>query len=92
MPDTDIHVDVTLDASGMLCPMPIYKASLALKKMADGEVLELIATDPGSPADVEAMARQRGDTLLRVDEGEGRWTFYIRKGGQSTTTSEPSPA
>ena len=43
-----VHVDETLDCTGLLCPMPIIKTQQAIKKLASGQVLEMIATDPGS--------------------------------------------
>lgn len=70
----------TLDTSGLLCPLPVYKAAMALGRLEDGQVLQLICTDPGSLEDIPAMARQRGDTLLAsAEEGETQ-TFWIAKG------------
>lgn len=80
---TQDAVTRTLDTSGMLCPLPVYKAALALKTMAPGEILELICTDPGSLADVPAMARQRGDRIVETTEQDGRQTFLIEKGAAS---------
>ena len=70
----------TLDTSGALCPLPVYKAALALKPLAPGEVLELICTDPGSLADIPAFARERGDTLLEVEDTGEKQVFWIEKG------------
>jgi tRNA 2-thiouridine synthesizing protein A len=70
----------TLDTSGLLCPLPVYKAAMALGKLEPGQVLRLVCTDPGSLADIPAMARQRGDALLGIaDEGDSQ-TFWIQKG------------
>lgn len=74
------NVTTTLDTSGLLCPLPVYKASLVLTKLEPGQVLELICTDPGSVADIPALARQRGDTLLDIDERDGKQIFLIQKG------------
>jgi cysteine synthase len=75
------NITVTLDCSGLLCPLPVYKAGIALNRLSGGETLELICTDPGSLEDIPAMARQRGDTLLSAaDEGE-RQVFVLQKGG-----------
>lgn len=77
---THIDVTATLDTTGLLCPLPVYKAALALKELNTGEVLRLICTDPGSLEDIPAMARQRGDALLGVDDrGVQQW-FWIKKG------------
>jgi tRNA 2-thiouridine synthesizing protein A len=70
----------TLDTSGLLCPLPVYKAALALKPMEPGEVLELICTDPGSLADIPAFTRQRGDRLLNMDDRGATQVFWIEKG------------
>jgi len=74
-------VDVRLDCRGLLCPLPVYKAGLALNRMAPGEVLELTTTDPGSIADVPALARQRGDRLVSSSAGDGIQVFLVEKGG-----------
>ena len=77
---THIDVTVTLDTTGLLCPLPVYKAALALKELNTGEVLRLICTDPGSLEDIPAMARQRGDALLGVDDRGAQQWFWIKKG------------
>lgn len=74
-------VEVTdLDCSGLLCPLPVYKAALVLNKLDKGEVLRLVTTDPGALRDIPAMARQRGDTLVEVVEEDGKQVFVLRKG------------
>ncbi len=70
----------TLDTSGLLCPLPVYKAGMVLGKMQTGEVLQLICTDPGSLEDIPAMARQRGDTLLASEDNGATQVFWIGKG------------
>ena len=87
-PITDHHpagVDITetLDCSGLLCPLPVYKAALVLGRLADGDVLRLITTDPGALEDIPAMARQRGDTLLGFEKDDTTQVFFVRKGGTS---------
>lgn len=74
-------VTMTLDCSELLCPLPVYKAGVALGRLAAGDTLELICTDPGSLADIPAMARQRGDTLLSSTVDGPRQIFLVRKGG-----------
>jgi tRNA 2-thiouridine synthesizing protein A len=73
-------IDEKLDTSGLLCPLPVYKASTVLSRMEPGQVLELVCTDPGSLADIPALARQRGDILRNVEEQPGRQVFLIEKG------------
>ena len=70
----------TLDTSGLLCPLPVYKAALALGRLETGQVLRLVCTDPGSLADIPAMARQRGDILLDTHDEDNQQTFWIQKG------------
>ena len=69
-----------LDTSGLLCPLPVYKAALALSRLEIGQVLQLICTDPGSLEDIPAMARQRGDVLVATAEEGGVQKFWIEKG------------
>ena len=70
----------TLDCSGLLCPLPVYKAALELGKLEAGQVLELICTDPGSLEDIPALARQRGDKLVAVEERGDTQVFWLEKG------------
>jgi tRNA 2-thiouridine synthesizing protein A len=77
---TETPIAVTVDCSDLLCPLPVYKAGIALNRMEPGEVLELICTDPGSLEDIPALARQRGDRLLSTDDRGGRQVFLLEKG------------
>ena len=74
--------DSILDTSGLLCPLPVYKAAMVLNRMEDGQVLELICTDPGSLEDIPAMTRQRGDVLLRANDRGDTQIFWIAKGAR----------
>lgn len=83
MPDTttgDIDIASTLDTSGLLCPLPVYKAALALKGLEPGQVLELICTDRGSLEDIPAMTRQRADVLIGAEDRGDTQVFWIAKG------------
>ena len=70
----------TLDTSGLLCPLPVYKSAMVLGKLEPGQVLQLICTDPGSLEDIPAMARQRGDVLLHTEDAGDTQVFWIEKG------------
>jgi tRNA 2-thiouridine synthesizing protein A len=72
-----------LDCSGLLCPLPVSRAGLALDRLEPGDVLELVTTDPGSLEDIPALARQRGDTLLSFEDRGISQIFYLAKGGAS---------
>ncbi len=78
----DVDVNHDLDATGLLCPLPVYKAGLVLNKLAPGEVVRITCTDPGSLEDIPAMARQRGDELLGLEKRETTQVFWVEKGRQ----------
>ncbi len=73
--------DITkeLDASGLNCPMPILRAKKALKELQAGDVLRIIATDPGSVKDFEAFAKQTGNELLESTEEGESFVYLIKK-------------
>lgn len=73
------NFDQELDASGLNCPLPILRAKKALGGMGSGQVLRIIATDPGSVKDFEAFAKQTGNTLLSSGEEGGKFVFEIKK-------------
>ena len=73
------HFDQELDARNLNCPLPILRAKKALSKMESGQVLRIIATDPGSVKDFEAFAKQTGNVLLENKEGDGEYSFLIKK-------------
>ncbi len=76
---SDLKVVQTLDTSGLSCPMPVVKTKKAINAIEVGEILEMIATDPGSIPDMEAWARQTGHELMEShDEGE-KFRFLIKK-------------
>jgi len=77
---TSLQADATLDCRELLCPLPVYRAAMALDKLEEGQTLELICTDPGSLEDIPAMARQRGDTLLVAENRGTTQVFHIEKG------------
>lgn len=79
----EFEVAHSLDCQGLLCPLPIYKASMAMKQLSPGEVLEIICTDPGSLEDFPAFARQGGHQLLSSQDHDGQQKFHILKGGPS---------
>jgi tRNA 2-thiouridine synthesizing protein A len=74
-----IKEDQVLDCSGMLCPIPVVKTSKAIKELQSGQILKMIATDPGAPPDMEAWSRQTGNELLRSMEEDGKFIFYLKK-------------
>ncbi len=73
------NFDKELDASGLNCPLPILRAKKALAELDSGQVLHIIATDPGSVKDFEAFANQTGNELMESSENGGKFEFLIKK-------------
>lgn len=71
--------DQELDASGLNCPLPILRAKKTLNGMESGQILRVIATDPGSVKDFEAFAKQTGNELLDSSEEGGKYLFLLKK-------------
>ena len=76
---TETVHDRELDARGLNCPLPILRARKALNDMATGQVLRILATDPGSVKDFEAFAKQTGNALVAQSASGAEFTFFLRK-------------
>ena len=74
-----VQKDETLDAKGLMCPMPIVKLSKKIKEMQVGKVLELISDDVGSKEDVPAWCKRTGNKLVEMKEEGGAFYYYIEK-------------
>ncbi|TSA20248.1 MAG: sulfurtransferase TusA family protein [Betaproteobacteria bacterium] len=68
-----------LDARGLNCPLPILRAKKSLNDMTSGEMLKILATDPGSVKDFAAFAKQTGNELVSTAEAGGEYTFFMKK-------------
>ncbi len=68
-----------LDTKGLNCPLPILKLKRAIRDVAAGDVLQVLATDPGAVGDFEAFCRATGNQLVDWAETDGVFTFNIRK-------------
>lgn len=79
MDGTVLHEDKMLDCSGLLCPLPVIKVSKEIKAMQVGQILKMIATDKGAPADMDAWSRQTGNELLDSHQEDGKFVFFIRR-------------
>jgi len=75
---SDFKIDVELDCKGMFCPMPIIQLKKATKNMQPGQVLRLVATDPGSKRDVPAWAEKTVNEILESSEEDKEYTFIIK--------------
>lgn len=75
----DLQVDLRLDCKGLACPLPVIKTKQTIDKMTVGQILEMVATDPGSIPDMQAWSRKTGHELLEAKQEENLYIFYIRK-------------
>ena len=73
------HADQVLDCTGMACPLPVVKTSQAVKKMDLGQVLELLATDPGVEPDMKAWSRRTGNELISIGARDGVFHVLVRR-------------
>lgn len=76
---SDVKPDQVLDLKGLLCPMPVVKLSIAIKKLTSGQVIEGIATDPGVMADIPAWARTSGNDLVSIEQQGKEYHFIVKK-------------
>jgi TusA-related sulfurtransferase len=74
-----MHPDQELDTRGLNCPLPILKAKKALSTMESGQLLKVLATDPGSVRDFQAFARQTGHTLVEQTSGEREFVHVLKR-------------
>ncbi|GIN19379.1 MAG TPA: sulfurtransferase TusA family protein [Bacillus bacterium] len=68
-----------LDAKGLACPMPVVRVKKAINEMESGQILEVHATDKGSTNDLTAWAKSGGHELLKTEEENGVYKFWIKK-------------
>ena len=71
--------DKELDARGLNCPLPILRTKKSLSDMSSGQVLKILATDPGSVKDFQAFSKQTGNELLEQRHADGEFVFLMRK-------------
>jgi len=74
-----IRADLVYDARGLLCPLPIIRASEEIRKMTVGEVLEVISDDPGIQTDMPAWCRSAGHKLLDLVREGTDYRSFVRK-------------
>lgn len=77
MPTMEVHKE--LDTRGLNCPLPILKAKKALAEMQSGELLRVVATDPGSLRDFQAFAKQTGNELLEQQTLDKEFVHVLRR-------------
>ena len=76
---TMVSVDATVDARGLNCPMPIVKTAQAVKGLASGQVLEVLATDAGSVKDFAAWSKATGHEIVEQSVDGGVYRFVLRR-------------
>jgi tRNA 2-thiouridine synthesizing protein A len=74
-----MNFDKEIDARGLNCPLPILRTKKALTDLQSGQVLKVLATDPGSVKDFQTFTRQTGHQLLSHDESNKEFTFFMKK-------------
>ena len=74
-----MNFDKELDARGLNCTLPILRAKKALNEMQSGQVLKIVATDPGSVKDFQAFSKQTGNELLSHASAQKEFTFYLKR-------------
>jgi tRNA 2-thiouridine synthesizing protein A len=72
-------VDLTIDAKGQKCPMPVLLTSRGIKKIESGQIMVVEATDSGSRSDIPAWAKDTGNELLDQSAEDGVFRYVIRK-------------
>jgi len=77
--DGTVDFDKELDARGLSCPLPILKTKKSLNELTSGQVLKVVATDPGSVKDFDAFANQTGHALLSSTQQDKEFIFYMKK-------------
>ena len=77
--DGEVEFDQELDTRGLSCPLPILKTKKSLNGLQSGQVLKIVATDPGSVKDMQAFSKQTGNPLLSSNEENKTFVFYMRK-------------
>ena len=73
--------ETVLDVRGLNCPLPVLRARKRLHQLPAGALLRMLASDPGTVRDVEAMCEATGDELLESKAEEGEFSFLIRRNG-----------
>ena len=74
-----MHFDKELDTRGLNCPLPILRTKKSLTDMVSGQVLKVLATDPGSVKDFQAFSKQTGNELLSSETVSNEFVFFMKK-------------
>ncbi len=75
----NIKPDVVHDVTGTYCPIPVIETAEQIRKIKLGQILELIADDPGSVEDIPTWCKTTGQEFLGMYEKDGEYHFFIKK-------------
>jgi len=75
-----MKADITIDCIGLYCPMPIVNTTRQMKAMQRGQVLEVVADDEGIKQDMPNWAKMTGNEFLGIEEEDGKYRVFVRKG------------
>ncbi|KRF01102.1 hypothetical protein ASG89_26210 [Paenibacillus sp. Soil766] len=73
-------INLTVDAKGLACPMPLVKAKKGMDTLESGQIMELLTTDKGAMKDFQAWVGKSKHELLEAREAQGVFTFIVKKG------------
>ena len=76
---TEMNVDQVLDCKGLNCPLPVIKTKKAIDTMESGQILKMVATDPGSENDISAWASRTGHDLVLAEQTDEGFVYFIKK-------------
>jgi len=74
-----ITADKSIDCKGLSCPEPILHTKMAINSLSSGQILEVVATDPGSVNDMSAWSKRTGNPIVGSAEDGGVYQFFIKK-------------
>lgn len=74
-----MELDKVLDARGLNCPLPILRCKKSLAELQPGQILKVVATDPGSVKDFQAFSKQTGNALLSSETSKNEFIFFMQK-------------
>ena len=74
-----MKTDLIIDAKGLACPMPIVKAKKGIDSLTSGQIMQVEATDKGSVSDFGAWANRTGHEMLKMEEDNGVYRFFVKK-------------
>ncbi|ASS73773.1 hypothetical protein CIG75_01485 [Tumebacillus algifaecis] len=74
-----MNIDLTVDAKGLSCPMPIVKAKKGMDTLNEGQVMMLVTTDKGSVSDFPSWINRMKYELVKTEEANGEYRFFVKK-------------